>query len=443
MTSTREEVRDVSIAESELGDHVLETTPSGLRFTDPRAERRYRKWHIGAALFYSRLGLVASLGLWAAVLVGFSLAISGAFIRVVLWCAAALAIVGAGLAVTFVVRWRAWVPAVTVLMNASAGFMAIGLAEALLPEGFDLTVAGMGMVLVLFFAFTVFLLHPLPAALTVATYSITYVAIITAEYLAGEVDAIRYWVTTVLLASAYAGGLFINVQIERQMRQRFRDEKTIERQSRVIDTQRREADDLLLNILPAEIVERLKAGPGVIAQRFEAVTVLFADVVGFTQLSARVAPDRLVEVLNKAFTRFDELASHFGVEKIKTIGDAYMAVAGVPRPRSDHAQVIADLALAMRCESVELDGNTLEFRIGISSGPAVAGVIGIHKFAYDLWGDTVNTAERMESSGISGEIQVSEATHDLLERSHRMRDRGVVDIKGIGPCRTWFLDGRL
>jgi guanylate cyclase len=213
-----------------------------------------------------------------------------------------------------------------------------------------------------------------------------------------------------------------------------------------LEAEHERSESLLLNVLPAPVAERLKRSEGVIADGFEAVTVLFADIVGFTPLSASLAPDEVVTLLNGLFTAFDRLVDGYGLEKIKTIGDAYMVAAGVPAPRADHAAAVADLALAMRVELAivrrEID-SPLDIRIGLDSGPAVAGVIGKRKFIYDLWGDTVNTASRMESHGLAGEIHVSQRTWDLLKDTHRLRDRGIIEVKGKGPMHTYFLDGRI
>ena len=209
--------------------------------------------------------------------------------------------------------------------------------------------------------------------------------------------------------------------------------------------ERARSDALLHNILPEEVAARLRATPGTIADAAEHVTVLFADVVGFTPLASRVTPAELVAMLDQLFTVIDELCARHGVEKIKTIGDAYMAVAGVPREVPDHAAVIAELALEIRALATEDAGawpRGLQVRIGICSGPVVAGVIGRHKFSYDLWGDTVNTAARMESHGTPGEIQVAESTRDLLGDRYRFTDPVVVDVKGKGPMTTYLLIDR-
>ena len=206
------------------------------------------------------------------------------------------------------------------------------------------------------------------------------------------------------------------------------------------------SEALLLNILPRTIADRLKAGESTIVDSFPEVTVLFADLAGFTELSARISGAEMVRLLNDLFTTFDLLAQEQGLEKIKTIGDAYMVVGGLPLPRPDHAQAIAELALNM-IEAVKERFGGGEFpvriRIGISSGPVVAGVIGRNKFSYDLWGDTVNTASRMESYGEPGAIQVSAETYKLLEPDYTFNRRDLTKVKGKGDLTAWVLGGRI
>lgn len=205
------------------------------------------------------------------------------------------------------------------------------------------------------------------------------------------------------------------------------------------------SEGLLLNVLPGSIANRLKRSPGVIADAHEQVTVLFADIVDFTPFAEHTAPARVVGVLDEVFSAFDDLAERHGVEKIKTAGDAYMAASGLPVARSDHAEAMADMALDMRvafaalCVSLELD---LALRIGLASGPVVAGVIGRHKFTYDLWGDTVNTASRMESHGVPGRIQVTGTVFETLRAGYEFEERGEIEVKGFGRRPTWFLEGR-
>lgn len=207
--------------------------------------------------------------------------------------------------------------------------------------------------------------------------------------------------------------------------------------------ERHKSDELLLNILPGPIVERLKRAPNAVAQRFDEATVLFVDIVGFTPLSSELGPTALVDVLNDLFSRFDERVAARGLEKIKTIGDAYMVAAGVPEPRDDHATAMAALALELR-DIVSAfpapGGRPLQARIGLHSGPVVAGVIGKHKFSYDLWGDTVNLASRMESHAEIGTIQLTAATRAALGEDFVVVERGPIEVKGKGEVHAWRLE---
>jgi guanylate cyclase len=205
------------------------------------------------------------------------------------------------------------------------------------------------------------------------------------------------------------------------------------------------AETLLLNILPRSIAEKLKDDTATIADQFDAASILFADIVDFTPLSEHLRPAEVVGVLDHLFTHFDELAERYELEKIKTIGDCYMVAAGVPTPRVDHATVMAHMALDMRDAMRAEDGVGhlgLELRIGINSGPVVAGVIGRKRFLYDLWGDAVNTASRMESHGTPGQIQVTRETYELLKDEFVLEPRGTVTIKGKGEVEAWYLIGR-
>lgn len=205
------------------------------------------------------------------------------------------------------------------------------------------------------------------------------------------------------------------------------------------------AEKLLLNILPEAIAERLKRGENTIADSFADVTVLFADIVNFTNLSSNLSPAQLVEILNEIFSAFDQLAEKYKLEKIKTIGDAYMVVGGLPTPRWDHAEAIADMALDMQniIGQFRLKGNEpLQMRTGINTGPVEAGVIGTKKFTYDLWGDTVNTANRMESHGMAGKIQVTTITYERLKHKYSFEERGFIEVKGKGEMLTYFLTGK-
>ncbi|NJN72766.1 MAG: DUF3365 domain-containing protein [Limnothrix sp. RL_2_0] len=222
------------------------------------------------------------------------------------------------------------------------------------------------------------------------------------------------------------------------------DERTKELQqtNEQLTVEQQKANNLLLNILPQTIAQQLKDGSEHIADGFTEVTILFADIVGFTQLSENYSPKNLVSLLNEIFSAFDSLSEHYDLEKIKTIGDAYMVATGLPEPRTDHAVAIAEMALAMKRELTRINkknGIHIALRIGINSGPVVAGVIGTKKFIYDLWGDAVNTASRMESHGVPESIQVTEETYQLLKDDYLFEARGSIEIKGKGAMNTYFL----
>lgn len=212
-----------------------------------------------------------------------------------------------------------------------------------------------------------------------------------------------------------------------------------------LETEKEKSERLLLNILPSPIAERLKEEEQVIADSFPEVTVLFADIAGFTPLSASLPPTKLVQLLNEIFSAFDALVEKHELEKIKTIGDAYMVVGGLPYPQPNHALAIAEMALDMQRVIEDFNQRhqtNLNMRIGINTGPVVAGVIGTKKFIYDLWGDTVNTASRMESHGIIGEIQITDSTYQQLRHKYVIEKRGVIEVKGKGDMKTYLLKDR-
>jgi class 3 adenylate cyclase/CheY-like chemotaxis protein len=212
--------------------------------------------------------------------------------------------------------------------------------------------------------------------------------------------------------------------------------------------EREKSERLLLSILPAPIAHRLKQGEQTIADFFPNATVLFADIVGFTQVASTLTPRELVELLNTIFSLFDTLAAKHGVEKIKTMGDSYLVAGGVPIARPDHAAAIADMALDMQDTIVafcmdELHHEIfLNMRIGIHTGPVIAGIIGNQRFIYDIWGDTVNIASRMETAGLAGCIQTTETVYEQLKETFAFEPRGLMDVKGIGKMKTYFLKGR-
>lgn len=232
-------------------------------------------------------------------------------------------------------------------------------------------------------------------------------------------------------------------ELDLQNRLAFLQRRIIRDQMAALDAERSRSETLLLNVLPRRIADRLKKEPGVvIADRFAGATVLFSDIVGFTQMSTRFSAEEIVKRLDEIFTRFDDIADQLGLEKIKTIGDAYMVCGGIPLARPDHAEAVCEMALRMRDCIDQLAselGGELQVRIGVHTGPVVAGVIGKKKFIYDVWGDTVNTASRMESHGVPNQIHVSDATYAATKGAFDFESRGVIAVKGKGEMNTYLL----
>ena len=276
-----------------------------------------------------------------------------------------------------------------------------------------------------------------------ARWYVAYVAVFLGSGIAGEVigpiwSPLPGWFTTTMLALNIAvGGAIVFTLLAVFARQR-RDALA------ALRLEQEKAENLLLNILPRSIADRLKAQTQPIADQFDSASILFADVVDFTPWSERLLPAEVVGYLDRLFTHFDELAERHGLEKIKTIGDCYMVAAGVPTPRPDHARALALMALDMLEAMHSTDGVGhlgLELRVGINSGPVVAGVIGRKRFLYDLWGDAVNTASRMESHGTAGRIQITRATYALLADEFECEPRGTISVKGKGEIEVWYLIG--
>jgi class 3 adenylate cyclase len=400
-------------------------------------EAAYRAWHQAGQVAHARLGFLSSLAGWLAVIIGYWIVDRPTALP------ATLVVLGlvyvsltAGLVITYLPRRQLWVQPATMFV-----FLCVELATII--NCFWVTrhiVPGLLiLVLIQLYAFGIFRLRPRQAVIATAPSVLAFVVIVLAKR--AEYEPVLLVTALIGPPTVFGMGLLAGILGDRVLRQAYVQERLIEAQRAEIERQRERADGLLRAILPTPIAERLKQAPAVIADRFDEVTVLFADIVGFTPLSARLGPERLVEILNDVFTRFDRLAAAHGVEKIKTIGDAYMAVAGLPQSRADHPIAAAELALAMRAEVTKLEPK-VRMRIGLCTGPAVAGVIGAHKFAYDLWGDTVNTAARMESHGVEDGIQVAESTYLRLKERFRLDERGTIEIKGKGPMKTWLLVDR-
>ncbi len=239
--------------------------------------------------------------------------------------------------------------------------------------------------------------------------------------------------------------IFSSLEKKRLRDQDKRNLELLHEEKQRLEYEQLKTEKLMLNILPKPIADRLKRGEKNISGNYPEVTILFSDLVGFTKMSSQMTAADLVLLLNDLFTRFDTRAEQLGLEKIKTIGDAYMAVGGLPIPRSDHAQICADMALGMYDDLAEFNRThnlELAMRIGLNSGPVVAGVIGFTKFSYDLWGNTVNTASRMESTSVVGRVQVSTSTLEALQGAFMTEDAGEVECKGLGKVRTHYLVSR-
>jgi class 3 adenylate cyclase len=394
-----------------------------LRFDDPALEARFREQYRASATRQVRVTLLTGSALFLA------------FIFVDRWADPELALrawpvrvgVAAGflaaLGLTFAPFWpriRGRVLWVTALVGG------IGLCVLIAIGGPWVELRWVGLVLVVLGADTLLrLAFPAQLLLSAAFFAAWPITL----SLAGDFTLDRAIGGWIALGSAYVIGLLAGYTIERYARRGFLHEREAAHE-------RERSERLLLNILPAPIAERLKESEGPIADHHAEATILFADIAGFTAMSTRMPADELVTMLNAVFTGFDQLARRHGVEKIKTIGDAYMAVAGLPEAAPDHVERIAELALDMRAES------SLPIRIGIDTGPVVAGVIGESKFIYDLWGDAVTTASRMESHGVPGGIQVTKTVRDRLADRYDLVERGEVELKGRGRMRTWMLEGR-
>jgi class 3 adenylate cyclase len=432
----------VNVTDDEVDTNALRLVRWGLRFARSATEADYRAWQVRTGIPFARAALIASLISWMLALGAVGLADRAAFARAATWIIAVMmpALLGA-LAITYRPRLLQWVAPSIAVVDSVAGLVLVGLCAGLLDM---LQLSALPAVAIFYFA-TVFRLRPelaFAAGLPVLVFDqVLFVQGFLAGHLGGKV-LIAY---SFSLWIHFGVGTLACAVADRFSRDAYRQERIVEQQREIIQRERERSDGLLRNVLAEAIAERLKKNPARIAEHFDEVTVLFGDIAGFTPMSAGMAPAELVAELDEIFSRFDDIAHRHGLEKIKTIGDAYMVVAGVPVARADHAEAIAEMALEMRdaiASCAFSGGRRLEMRIGIHSGPVVAGVIGKKKFTYDLWGDTVNTASRMESHGLEGKVHVSEATADRLRQRFALTARGPVQIKGKGEMRTWFLDGK-
>ena len=404
-----------------------------LGFLDPVLEHDYQSEAAESNGQQLRMGILGGLALWLSGMVLIPAALSVNTAVVVLICAGMAALNVAGYLAT---RWATTLDrqqVIGLMLNGSAGLAVLVLAETV---GMDESLAAPAILLVAIFAFVVLRLRFTLAFVAAGTYLVGFAVVV-----AGQPTAAGL-LELFLVAAAIVVGLAATYLLEQGARDVFAQRRFIETQAVALAEAHATSERLLLNVLPAKIAERLEAGETTIADWFDDATVLFADIVGFTQLATRLEPRATRDVLDRLFTGFDERAESHSLEKIKTIGDAYMVVGGVPEPSPDHPARVVGFGLDLFdfVAQVAADlGLPLALRIGIHTGPVVAGVVGTHKFSYDLWGDTVNVASRLESQGVAGSLHISETTWLRVRELVQATSRGPMDLKGRGSMSTFLV----
>ena len=408
-----------------------------LRFRDPALESAFRENRFRSNVGNIRFGFFAGIALWVAwgfLLRPHILAVADRRLDTIMRFGVFIPMLLVGFGLTFTPLFRRIWQAMSVFIAATTILLWVYYVSHILtlPAEYGYV----GVILITAFTYTLlrlrFLLVVLVTVVGIAAY-LPYA--FTARYI---VDVSRTLATLYLVSFGVLGGLAA-YRLERFSRQVFLRE-------RQIDQERQRSDGLLLNILPQAIVEQLKTSPGGrIAQAFDHLTVVIADAVGSTEQGARSSPERFAAALDELFRRFDDIADRHGLEKIKTIGDAYMAVAGAPVPMANHAAAAVSTALQMVAEAGQVrwpSGDHIRVRVGVATGPAVAGIIGYRKFAYDLWGDTVNLASRLQETAAPSQALVSEPTAELLTHDYEFGPPQIVDLKGKGPTPARVVLGR-
>jgi class 3 adenylate cyclase len=408
-----------------------------LRFRDPDLEAAFRDDRFRHNIGNIRFAFLAGIALWVVwglLLRPHILALSDQRLDTVMRVGVFIPLLLLGFGLTFTPIFRRIWQSLSVVIAGATLLLWVYYASHILtlPAEYGYV----GVILITAFTYTLlrlrFILVVLVTVIGIAAY-LPYA--FTARYI---VDVSRLLATLYLVSFGVLGGLAA-YRLERFSRQVFLRE-------RQLDRERERSDGLLLNILPQAVVEQLKTSPsGRIAQAFDDVSVVFADAVGSTEQGARSSPEEFATALDDLFRRFDEVADRRGLEKIKTIGDAYMAVAGAPVPKADHAEAAVAMALDVLAEAGRVrwpSGDPIVLRVGVATGPAVAGIIGQRKFAYDLWGDTVNLASRLQETTEPGRILVSEATAGTLGDRYQFGPALLVDLKGKGPTPACVLLGR-
>jgi class 3 adenylate cyclase len=407
-----------------------------LRFADPDLERGFQAEMAAANAPQGRVGAMVAAGLWlvAALIIPAAIVVDPVVVRVI-----CLGMAAANLASVAASRWATTLDrqqSIGFALNALAGLAVLALIEV---SGTSERYAAPALLLIAIFAFVVIRLRFVFALFAAGTYLVGYTVVVLTRPNGGTALDI-FLVSTAILA-----GLGATYLLERGAREVFAQRRLIEEQAAQLAEAHATSERLLLNILPEAVAERLKRGESTIADAYEDATVLFADLVGFTPLAAGMGPAETVGLLDRLFSSFDELAEQHGLEKIKTIGDAYMVVGGVPQVSTDHPERVVAMGLDMldAVDRVAAEvGRPLDLRIGVHTGPLVAGVIGRRKFVYDLWGDTVNVASRLESHGIAGSVQMSEATWSRVRDTVEARPLGPIELKGRGTVNAFVVERR-
>jgi class 3 adenylate cyclase len=399
--------------------------PLTLRFRDPQLEREFQAEMAATNGPQARVGAAVAIGLWllAALIIPAVIEVDSGVVVVICVGMAAVNLVG-----VIASRWATTLDRQQVIGFALNGLAGLAVLTLIAVSGTTDRYAAPALLLIAIFAFVVIRLRFVFALVAAGTYLVGYVLVVATGPTGGTALDIF------LVAAAILAGLAATYLLERGARDVFAQRRLIEQQAAELAEAHATSERLLLNVLPGSVAERLKAGETTIADAYDDATVLFADLVGFTPLAASLSPAETVRLLDRLFSAFDRLAERHGLEKIKTIGDAYMVVGGVPEVCTDHpARVVAmglDMLEAVATLAREMD-RPLDLRVGVHTGPVVAGVIGTTKFIYDLWGDTVNVASRLESHGMAGAVQMSEATW-LRSDGVTAERRGPIELKGRG-----------
>ncbi len=407
------------------GSRGASRDPLTLRFLDPHLEREFQAEMAATNGPQARVGAAVAIGLWlfAALIIPAVIEVDRRVVIVICVGMAAVNLVG-----VIASGWATTLDRQQVIGFALNGLAGLAVLALIAASGTTDRYAAPALLLIAIFAFVVIRLRFVFALVAAGTYLVGYVVVVATGPTRGTA------LDVFLVTAAILAGLAATYLLERGARDVFAQRRLIEQQAAELAEAHATSERLLFNVLPGSVAERLKAGETTIADAYDDATVLFADLVGFTPLASSLSPAETVRLLDRLFSAFDRLAERHGLEKIKTIGDAYMVVGGVPEACTDHpARVVAmglDMLEAVATLAREMD-RPLDLRVGIHTGPVVAGVIGTTKFIYDLWGDTVNVASRLESHGMAGAVQMSEATW-LRSDGVTAERRGPIELKGRG-----------